>query len=601
MKLSKYRSLSLAILSSVLIGALAGPIRAQGILDTISPEVRETQGADFESKARALEELFGLAEDTGPQLGQGDLGSNDLLKIGAADLKRFGGTGGQARNLILGDEPEPEETTPGNEEFQRLSGVLDGLFTEAKAAEKTPASNQLPVPAKKPGTGVDLKSVDPNDVVDFRLLGHANQPLKLLMVCTGNFRQDTRDEVQGVLEAVRALNAEAEGNPDIPQTKLQLILGSQEDMNRINLTQEDLDKHVEINPYFASRDIWLQDWGEIAGVHVEGASKERLTIFDSNRGRGLAELPKILAKMWNSHYIKGPPGQGAGNYGGNIEVTPDDLLVIGDSSSTQIRDQFKAMGYEGKTIVLETKWLLVGHVDEYLSFLPNPDTPLGYTVVVGDPGMAMDLLEEVPEDQFEAKFGHLFNSAFARSKEFPEILDQDKRGFSDLAKKVAAMYLGKKGKPVTGRYDSARLIADNQEASTIVERNVQTLIQALKARYGEDLEVPLVRVPILMGKNRGQFAALTPGVANMVVLRNHLVVPDPLLENFQAKVREGFEGAGYTPHLIPNLTYHIGVGQLHCGTNTFRHPNKYVHPRFQKFFEARAKAKLRGFRANRAE
>ena len=380
--------------------------------------------------------------------------------------------------------------------------------------------------------------------------------------------------------------------------KLQLILGSQNDMNGINLTEEDLANNVEINPYFQSRDIWLQDWGEIGAVHVEGASKERTTIFDSNRGRGLAALPKTLAKMWNSHYIKGPPGHGAGNYGGNIEVTPDDLLVIGDSSSDAIQTQFKTMGYEGKTIVLETNWLLVGHVDEYLSFLPNPDTPLGYTVVVADPQMALDLVNETPEAEFENQFKEMFNSAFKRASEFPGILSQDKRGYSDLARKVAAMYLGSHGKPVTqSRYKSDTLLAANAEAAEIIERNLQSLITALKARYGEELEVPLVRVPILMGKNRGRFAALTPGVANMVVLRDHLVVPDPLFKSFQTAVEDGFSAVGFKAHLIPNLTYHIGVGQLHCGTNTFRHPNKYVHPRYKQFFKARKRAKLRGFRA----
>lgn len=484
---------------------------------------------------------------------------------------------------------------PGDTLKTRNDTIFNATLEALKKAGFDEVGNSLPLPPMgRPAEEVELKAVAWEDVANLRLLGHANMPLKLLMVLTGNFRQDTRDEVRQVLDVVKQINEEAGMPPHNERLKLQLIISSESDFHSIDLSAEELREHVEINRYFQSKDVWMQDWGEIGAVLVDGADKERQVVFDSNRGRGLEGLPESLARQWNGHFIDGPPGHGAGNYGGNIEVTPDDYLVIGDSSSGAIRKMFADMGYQDRTCVLATKWLLVGHVDEYISFLPTPDTPLGYTILKADPKQAMDLIKATPSETFGFSLGSMMNSAFRKSTHYPEMLSMDKRGFQAAFDRVGAIHSGLHGtKMDLGGIDSDTLLAMNHEASQIIEAEVARLVAFLQSKHGADTPVPVVSVPTLFHKSRGRFAALTPGVANMVVLKDHLIIPDPLLPEFQGSLRQSLPALGYKPHLIPNLTYHIGVGQLHCGTNTFRHPNKYVHPRFAEIAARRVKAAKR--------
>ncbi len=482
-------------------------------------------------------------------------------------------------------------------EYQRL---LETTLKALKDKGIEDVSNQITPPTMRAGTDVELKNVAWENVTNLRLLGHANEPLKLLMVLTGNSTQDTRDEVAQVLQVVKEINLANGMPPHRERLKLHLILSSPGEINRVGITEEDFQEFVEVNKYFASSDVWMQDWGEIGAVMVDGADQERTVVFDSQRGRGLAELPGKLAQTWSSHYIKGPQGKGAGNYGGNIEVTPDDYLVIGDTSTQSIRDMFEQMGYQDRLVTLATDWLVVGHVDEYVSFLPTPDTALGYTIVKADPIQAMNALQKTTPANFDSSLSGMIMTAFKRLAGYPEMLPQDGKGFKNTYQRVGAIHAGLNNIPMDlGGIDSATLIQENMNAAAIINAEVDKLVAFLQEKHGPDVEIPVVSLPTLFHTSRGKYMALTPGVANMVVLRKHLIIPDPLMPEFQAILKDTLPKLGFQPRLVSNLTYHLGVGQLHCGTNTFRHPNKYIHPRYRQSAESRLKQAVRRARFRR--
>ena len=56
-------------------------------------------------------------------------------------------------------------------------------------------------------------------------------------------------------------------------------------------------------------------------------------------------------------------------------------------------------------------------------------------------------------------------------------------------------------------------------------------------------------------------------------------------------------------HMRANIVADVdGLGvQLHCGTNTFRHPNKYVHPRYKAAADARLKQVRRAAKFRRSQ
>jgi len=44
----------------------------------------------------------------------------------------------------------------------------------------------------------------------------------------------------------------------------------------------------------------------------------------------------------------------------------------------------------------DTDWLIVGHVDEVISFLPLPSAPKGFKVMTASPKMALDIVKAAP-------------------------------------------------------------------------------------------------------------------------------------------------------------------------------------------------------------
>lgn len=46
-----------------------------------------------------------------------------------------------------------------------------------------------------------------------------------------------------------------------------------------------------------------------------------------------------------------------------------------------------------KPLILETGWLIIGHVDEFVQFLPY-DNELGFTISISDTKSAIDLLKK---------------------------------------------------------------------------------------------------------------------------------------------------------------------------------------------------------------
>ena len=74
--------------------------------------------------------------------------------------------------------------------------------------------------------------------------------------------------------------------------------------------------------------------------------------------------------------------------------------------------------------------------------------------------------------------------------------------------------------------------------------------------------------------------AYLPGSVNQLILNNQLIVPDPKVRAMRLHISKTAAKVGLHANFIDSLPYHNLQGQLHCGTNVFRHPNKYfVQPR----------------------
>jgi len=398
----------------------------------------------------------------------------------------------------------------------------------------------------------------PESVVKkLRMVDNNHVPQKVIVVMTSSTKNFCRD----LFEVIKKIN-ETENLPADEKIKLHIIPAVSDPIGQLGISQADAQKYLEVNSKFSSSDIWAQDCMELCSAQVGESPEFVPAVFDSNRGRGLAGLPKVLAEMWSLAYAKNPSTQMAhGDYGGNIEVTPfDDVLVCGNTITAPCKAFFEKMGYAGRFFNPDTSWLTVGHIDEYLSFIPTTHAPGGYSFVKADPAYALELLSVTPDEEFSNLGSYEGN----------------------FLKSVKQVLQAQKTDPLAGKGTQEGDFIDlNRKIGEIVENNVSALKNFIrKITNDPERDFGEVSWPNLYeGRNGNKpsgCCSYLPGVVNLLVLRNHLVVPACHLPTFDKKIEARFRSQGNIVHFVDDEPYHNSMGEIHCGTNVLRSVSKTV-------------------------
>jgi protein-arginine deiminase len=198
-------------------------------------------------------------------------------------------------------------------------------------------------------------------------------------------------------------------------------------------------------------------------------------------------------------------------------------------------------------IWIDTSWLLVGHVDETISFV-KASTPRGWKLVLNDATLAKKMLQDA----------------------------------STAGNGATKMFVGKQWydgwKLVNAEKTIDQVLADTEvmgsSAKAVIEVNAQ--LAQLKQETGiTDAEI--IRVPFLHTEMDGASAAYQPGTANSTYLDGHFAAPDPHgpviggVDIFKKELSDTFAKHGITVHFVENWNlYHRLGGEVHCGTNALR-------------------------------
>lgn len=388
-----------------------------------------------------------------------------------------------------------------------------------------------------------------------QLVNNNHVPQKLLVVYTygnGPFVKD-------LFKVVKQIN-EQDRLPEADRLKLHIVTSGGDPVKELGISAEDAARYVEINPTFKSSDIWMQDCMELCSAWSGG--KRLQAVFDSNRGRGLAGLPKALADLWDLVYVKNPATQMShGDYGGNLEVTPfDDIMVAGSTITAPCKAFFEKLGYAGRLATPDTRWLTVGHIDEYISFIPTAHAPGGYSIVKADPAYALEMLTNIDDTELDG-------------------IDRSDRDFLLRVKRVLNARLTD---PEAGRGTAeGDFITMNRAIGEIIEKNAGELKQFIRTTVNApDRDFAEVAWPSLYEGRGGArptgCCAFLPGVVNLTVVRNHLLVPACHIPSFDRVIEARFRAQGNTVHFIDDEPYHDSMGEIHCGTNVLRDPNRTI-------------------------
>ncbi|KAF2131385.1 hypothetical protein P153DRAFT_311713 [Dothidotthia symphoricarpi CBS 119687] len=347
-----------------------------------------------------------------------------------------------------------------------------------------------------------------------------------------------------------------------------------------------------------SSDIWAQDILEPAYVSMPGpngpiALRVMLRSAQSTRTGGRQIFEQLRGPGVGAFQPGSATGTGFGydtiNSYGNLETIPPHRSKHGVNypagrtifgkhweqlPSQPVRDLL--YGNEVQTpLVLETGWLLVGHVDEIVQFLPY-DNELGWTIAIADTRIALDVLHGV----HSTGNGNVTVLSFNTSRaEALNAQPPSQAGLTMSVNEILANSTFTENQAYAQRHLDANL--DILLAEIPLNRSDVIFLPALfeDQSAGPQFVRPdglhVYWWPVKEGER--QLGAFLPAAVNGIIIGHEYLCPEPWgpmvngQDVFRPLVEAAYARANMNVTYIDDwLSHHSNGGEIHCGTNTLR-------------------------------
>ncbi|KAF7207643.1 protein-arginine deiminase type-2 isoform X2 [Nothobranchius furzeri] len=314
--------------------------------------------------------------------------------------------------------------------------------------------------------------------------------------------------------------------------------------------------------YMNRGDRWMQD--ELEFGYIDSPHQCFPVVLDSPRDGGLQgfSYEELLGPDFGyvTRVARNNDVSSLDSFG-NLEVSPPvtvngkeyplGRIIIGVAfptatkgrNMTQVVQDFLWAQKVQKPIALFSDWLFVGHVDEFMTFVPAPDRK-GFRLLLASPDAAYKLLKRLWSD------GH------AQVKMFEGLENQMPRTVDDIL-------------------SDENLRAENNYVQSCIDWNRDVL----KRELGLD-DDDIIDLPILFKLEKDfRAAAYYPDMVNMIVLGKNLGIPKPFGPRvngrcaLEAEMCSLMEALGLQCTFIDDFaSYHKMMGEVHCGSNVRRKP-----------------------------
>ncbi|KAK2598705.1 hypothetical protein N8I77_012097 [Diaporthe amygdali] len=328
--------------------------------------------------------------------------------------------------------------------------------------------------------------------------------------------------------------------------------------------------HSQVYLFNHSNDIWAQDFVEPGYANMPGPNGTisirvmiRCPQDDRVAGRQLFEYYRE-AGVGAVQHLGGAPEEI--NSGGNIETIPPFTFngktwpagrVILGNHKTQKHHIYPFLQAQEtqEPVLLDTDWLGVGHVDEFLQFLPA-NNERGWVLMADDPRAGMKMLKDIQTA------GHGSTPAISRKNDS----ESNYPIYSPTVDEALA---------------DVNLLSTNEECSKRIDANLEILKRETGLEDAEILRIPALFEADPFGNENSplRVSACFPAAINSLVLSGFKtsVAPNPFgpvvdgRDVLSEAVTNEYSKIGMNVTFIDDwYTHHSFGGEVHSGTNTIR-------------------------------
>ncbi|OAL06249.1 hypothetical protein IQ06DRAFT_313376 [Phaeosphaeriaceae sp. SRC1lsM3a] len=352
-------------------------------------------------------------------------------------------------------------------------------------------------------------------------------------------------------------------------------------------------------------DIWAQDFFEPAYASIPGTAGSitlQVMLRSSQPFRKAGRQVFSHLRSESTGAVQHPGTGGSTDSTGNLETIPPytfaglsypaGRIIMGSQNGVRpIIFPFLEAQEIQKPIELDTSWLEVGHVDEFLQFLPS-NNKRGWVVMVDDPLAALGLLRNVSAQGYgstaavsrlklasDPSYGCLPRQNIDQLLQATDFVKLNEESAKNIEANINIL------KRETGITNEEILRIPSLYYSPMKDPWTCTSRNRMRKRQSlEEIAKPLniieaAQPPNLEKRQSSQdrVAALYPGTVNGLVLSRNVIAPNPWgpIINGQdilaRAVSDIYIKSGHNITFMDDwFSHHTLLGEVHCGSNVWR-------------------------------
>lgn len=318
--------------------------------------------------------------------------------------------------------------------------------------------------------------------------------------------------------------------------------------------------------YMNRGDRWMQD--ELEFGYIDSPHQRFPVVLDSPRDGDLQDFPYEALLGPNFGYVTRTAENEEVNSldsFGNLEVSPPvtvngkeyplGRILIGVAfptatkgrNMTKVVQDFLFAQKVQEPVALFSDWLLVGHIDEFMTFVPAPDRK-GFRLLLASPDAGYKL------------FRGLQNDGHGQAKLFDGLKDEEQITVDEIL-------------------NDESLQSQNNYVQSCIDWNRDVLKRELGLDDDDIIDLPILFKLVKEEDIDIRAVAYYPDMVNMIVLGKNLGIPKPFGPKvngrcaLEAEICSLMEGLGLQCTFIDDFaSYHKLLGEVHCGSNVRREP-----------------------------